>query len=168
MARNIIFVDIDGVLNTRNHLRRQMKQKGSCSKMEWCPAAVNNLKRLCDKFDGYIVVSSSWRHEYTPGQLRSIFSKNGLDEERVIGVTPSTAEQTGFTNYCRGHEIAAWLSDQREHPVAGYLILDDNASMLPEQEERLVRTTIDDGFADMDAFLDATGILMKQRAGEPG
>jgi hypothetical protein len=78
--------------------------------------------------DGHIVVSSSWRHDHTLDELREIFRNNGLDEERVIGVTPSTAEQTGNENYCRGHEIAAWL---RENPAENYLILDDEPPCSP-------------------------------------
>jgi hypothetical protein len=155
----ILFVDIDGVLNTRNHLRRQKLQNGFCTKLDWCPAAVNNLRRLCDMVDGHIVVSSSWRHDHTLDELREIFRNNGLDEERVIGVTPSTAEQTGNENYCRGHEIAAWL---RENPAENYLILDDDATMLPHQEERLIKTDIESGFAELDAFLDAMNVLRER------
>lgn len=152
----ILFVDIDGVLNTRSHLRRQMLQNGFCTKMDWCPSAINNLRRLCEMVDGHIVVSSSWRHDHTLEQLREIFCNNGLDDQRVIGVTPSAAEQTGSENYCRGHEIAAWL---REHPAENYVILDDDATMLSHQMERLIRTGIENGFAEPDAFLDAILIL---------
>lgn len=155
----ILFVDIDGVLNTRNHLRRQAKNGKKPSRFDWCPAAVNNLRRLCEMVNGHIVVSSSWRHEHTLEELREIFRNNGLDEERVIGVTPSTAEQTGSENYCRGHEIAAWL---REHPSESYAILDDDAAMLPHQEERLIKTDIETGFAELDAFLDAINVLRER------
>jgi hypothetical protein len=165
LTRTIIFLDIDGVLNTRNHLRKQMKDTGSCSRYSWCPVAIQNLRRLYSKHNCKIVVSSSWRHELSIDELKKIFSDNGIDTDLVIGTTPSYARQIDQGNYCRGHEIAEWLM-ANAGSFDSYIILDDDAVMLPEQENRLVRTAMDEGFADMDRFLEATGIVMEQKKNE--
>ncbi len=153
-----IFVDIDGVLNTRNHLVRQQKNTGQCSGKIWCPIACNNLRRLCKNYGARIVVSSTWRHYYDLDGLKWYFSENGIDEEYIIGTTPADASQPDGQNYCRGHEIADWLRDNAS-PNPSYLILDDTPDMLQPQGDRFVQVNPVEGFACPQAFMRALQIM---------
>jgi hypothetical protein len=153
-----LFVDIDGVLNTRDHLARQKKKYGKCSRMDWCPIACNNLSRLCRKYRGRIVVSSSWRHEFTLAELRECFERNGIPGEYVLDTTPSHADQAEGGNYCRGHEIKAWLDGNASgKPV--YLILDDREEMLESQQSSFIKVDFQDGFACQSSLINAIQIL---------
>ena len=147
---NYIFTDIDGVLNTRNHLVRQKKKSGECSRFNWCPIACNNLLRLCKKYNYKIVISSSWRHEFTIEKLKEYFKSNGISEEYIIGTTPSVAEQGDSQNYCRGHEVKNWIEQNAQN--APYLIIDDDATMLESQDKHLIRVSPEDGFASPSAY----------------
>ena len=153
-----LFVDIDGVLNTRSYLRKQIKTRGKCSRFKWCPEAVKHLNSLCTNFDSRLVISSSWRYEFSLEELRNIFSKNGISSEWIIGTTPSMVALTVEENHCRGHEIDAWLREEGSKPY-NYLILDDLETMLPHQEKFLIRTEMDHGFADPALFQKAQSIL---------
>jgi hypothetical protein len=121
-----IFVDIDGVLNTRSHLIHQMKSTGECTAKNWFPKSCSNLVRLCEYFDARIVVSSNWRHQYTLNELRQFFASNNIPKRYVVDVTPSAVIQADGENYCRGHEIKDWL-DNHAPLNASYLIIDDAA-----------------------------------------
>jgi len=157
-----IFLDIDGVLNTRNHLIRQKKVTGKCSNMDWCPIACNNILRLCKKFGARIIVSSSWRHQYSLEKLKTFFEMNGIPSDFIIGTTPSTAEQSDNQNYCRGHEVKQWLYTNEE-PNASYVIIDDDYDMLDSQLNNFVHVTLDEGFASSQAMIQALQIVNKQR-----
>ena len=153
-----IFTDIDGVLNTQNHLRNQMEVKGSCSNRDWCPTATGNLLRLCRKYEGRIVVSSSWRHEYTLDELKEIFESNGIPAELVIDTTPSTGLRYDHPDYCRGDEIQRWLENSG-NTDSPFLIIDDYSDMLHSHMDRLVQVDAHKGFADRDKLLEAVRIL---------
>lgn len=146
-----IFIDIDGVLNTRNYLKQQKRETGRMSIKNWCPVACNNLKRVCKKYVAKLVVTSSWRHEYTQDELRELFSSNGINGELIIDTTPSYVEVSDGHKYCRGHEIQFWLENNVTENYR-YVIIDDEDIMLPDQLESFVMVSDQDGFADVMAL----------------
>jgi len=153
-----IFIDIDGVLNTRNHLKQQKRETGSMSIKNWCPVACNNLKRVCKKYEAKLVVTSSWRHEYTQEELREIFSSNGIDGGLIVDATPSYVEVPVGKEYLRGYEIKYWLENYAtdEHR---YVIIDDELNILSEQEDNFVNVSDQDGFANLMALSRCIEIL---------
>ena len=133
----ILFLDADGVLNSRNSTNFQNNL--------W--PIDNYMCFLVGKIqldtDCAIVVSSSWRHH--PEGMAKFREKFN----NVIDKTPTS----GLANYedkPRGHEIQAWLD---KHPeVTKYAILDDDSDMLPEQLPNFFQTTFDDGLTDVIAL----------------
>ena len=98
--------------------------------------AVQWVSEACQKFGYDIVVTSTWRlnNNYKEclinGGLRS-----GIE---ILGCTPS------FNNQSRGAEIKAYIN---EHPeINYYVIVDDEADILPEQCGHFIMTDGDTGF----------------------
>lgn len=136
---NIIFLDIDGVMNHQNHFVRSKKH----ILQEFCPIAEKNLKRIIHECNAKIVVSSSWRKIHASVANTPItewlFSHYGL-EDYVIGVTPYLA------NEIRGKEIQNYI-ENCTHSVDKFVILDDDNDM-GELIEHLVQTDYRYGLTD--------------------
>lgn len=105
----IVFLDIDGVLNTCDGVETGINR-----------ALVEHLNQLVRDTGASVVVSSSWRIVGLR-QIRATLREHGF-VGRVCGVTPISSGGV------RGLEIQAWLDNCR-WPVAGLVILDDNDDM---------------------------------------
>ena len=157
----ILFLDIDGVLNTENsqaQLRAEGKPGWDDYGTLFDPAAVANLKRILDAVpDVRIVVESSWKDNGLD-ELRLMWTERGLPGT-LYDVTPTyfceellTIDLSNPDNIrkiegrAKGKEIRAWL---RRHtgPDCRYSILDDVDLRLPNQ----VRTNPDMGLTMKEA-----------------
>lgn len=98
--------------------------------------AVQWLSEACQKFGYDIVVTSTWR---LWDNYKDCLINGGLREGiEVLGKTPS------INDVPRGAEIKAYLD---EHPeILYYVIVDDEADMLPEQMGHFIMTNGDTGF----------------------
>jgi len=98
--------------------------------------AVQWLSEACQKFGYDIVVTSTWR---LWDNYKECLINGGLrDGIEVLGKTPS------IRGVPRGSEIKAYLE---EHPeINYYIIVDDEADMLPEQIGHFIMTDGDVGF----------------------
>jgi hypothetical protein len=117
----VIFLDIDGVLAPI----RRWDRYGDLD-----PACIQVLNEIVAAGGADVVVSSTWRHGKTAAELQDMLQSQGF-AGCVVGSTPSD-----IAGACRGDEIAAWLA---EHPVGGYVIIDDHADM-GELRAHLVQT----------------------------
>ena len=137
----IIFLDIDGVLNsTGSYLYYMRNEKNETESL--CPIAVSNLNYIMEKTstDVFIVISSCWRHFYNIELLRKIFKKQGfLFEEHIIDYTPTNMDR----NDVRGEEIQRWLDGHKD--VEKYAIIDDTDDMLESQMKNFFKTNPQDG-----------------------
>lgn len=116
-AESYIFLDIDGVLNSK---RTHSIQPYGCSGIGGAQLAV--LKEIVDLTHGKIVLISDWRLSFLPDDhmpemgkyIRNRLNKVGLQFELV-------SLNHRYEN--RTMEIAKWI---RLHPTNGYIILDDD------------------------------------------
>lgn len=156
-ATNIIFLDIDGVMNTHNYMRRQERETGKIVNEEWSPMACRHVKLLCKKFDARIVISSTWRIERDLQELRHILKNNNINPDLLIGTTPILAHEAPDA-FCRGDEIERWLD---KHDYSDFVIIDDipASESLEEQQSHLVIVDPDKGLAEKDAVKRAAKIL---------
>ena len=99
---NIIFTDIDGVLQINNPKK-------------WDKKCCKRYNDICKKLNLKAVVTSTWRIQYTQKELQDIFTKQGIDVEIY--------DYTGAHSLARGEEIQMWLD---ENNVDKYVIIDDN------------------------------------------
>jgi len=139
--RNIIFLDIDGVLVTEEHIR----SLGQCNvfnqmfqTMKFTPSCVGNLNDAVSQTSAQIVVSSTWRMSRDAIDLAEIFESEGL-KVTVIGKTG-----VGKT---RGEEIQAWLN---QHDECNFVIVDDDTEDIKPffGKDRIVKTTWKNGLTD--------------------
>ena len=153
----VIFLDVDGVLNTGRYRKLLKKREGISyydAQFIFDVIAMRNLKDLVSKYNAKIVISSTWRYfrhnednmywKVLMGTLKAY----QLDD-KVIGVTPDLRDRYN-TICCRGHEIKSWL-DECNIQVDNYVILDDDANLFHEEDNHLVLTDDFYGF-DKNSF----------------
>lgn len=155
--KNIIFLDVDGVLNyqifyeenyakmtkhnniplykvVKKHLKKLVKKK-EISRMDYyksqmCPIRMQWLNDLCESTNSAVVLSASMRASWDVLTLNKIFQH--------CGATFTIIDKTGHVDCrIRGVEIKQWLDDNcmRWFGVQGfdfyrYAILDDDSDML--------------------------------------
>ena len=86
----IVFLDFDGVLNTAHYIHVMESRKLQCNDEYgslFDPASVSYLRRIIDKTDAKIVVTSSWKKLMSYSDILSMWHKRSLPGE-VIDVCP--------------------------------------------------------------------------------
>jgi len=144
-AAIILFLDIDGVLNTKNCLRKQATNGNKPSAKKWCPIAVSHINLLVEKIGAKIVVSSTWRFNHSIDELRDFFENNGINRNSVIGITPNLLYERHSSN--RGDELQAWIDENDAHSDL-HIIIDDNDDGISERFDHYIQTNMNVGFAD--------------------
>jgi hypothetical protein len=139
----ILFLDIDGVLNSHNWWDRRPSPN-----LLLDPAAVGRLRRIIETTCCNVVISSTWRIGHTLPSIQRMLEANGLTDgldRHIIGATPIIPELnvTG-PRMGRGNEIDCWLRRVRPHSFA---ILDDDSDM-GHHIDRLVQTSFTTGLLD--------------------
>lgn len=115
----VIFLDIDGVLNTANYTLINEKSPSNYVFGGFDPACVNRLNQITKATEAKLVLSSSWRKLFEIETIRKLFSYQGIEAE-LIDYTISNSRRT------RGFEIESWLN---ENNVESFVILDDDSDM---------------------------------------
>lgn len=136
----VIFLDIDGVLNSEDYVKR-MGNVMLKYDYKIDPLAVARLNKIVNATKANIVVSSNWRIGYLNDldALVELLRKANI-EGNIIDMTPFFP---GFKP--RWKEIRAWLHD---HPEASsFLILDDIGDMGPLSHAH-IKTDYDYGLLD--------------------
>jgi hypothetical protein len=151
-----IFLDIDGVLWTVGwsvyarrvtgfgHIPTEERYRKEYE--EWDPIATSNLQWVIEQGEKQgetvrIVISSTWRIGRSLEKLKEIAQKSGLNPDAIVGVTPSFRGREYSTE--RGHEIQAWLDENKVLPQ-DIVIVDDDSDMA-HLMDRLVKTDSYDG-----------------------
>jgi len=157
--KNIIFLDIDGVLNcelyykgtqfndyksAKKELRKQVKSE-NIGRMEYygsqiCTDRIKLLNELCQETESKIVVSSTWRMTKSKEELQDILNNSGA--------TFTVLDKTGHCECrTRGCEIYKWLQDNcmkhfgvHGHDFYRYAIIDDDSDMLLNQQNHFFQT----------------------------
>ena len=143
----VVFLDIDGVLNSSDYLYSMRRKPGGMHKID--PLAVERLNRITDATGSVIVVSSTWRIMGLRS-IRALLREHGVTA-KIVGVTPEDSR-------IRGLQIAQWINT---HNVDAYVILDDDADM-GRLMGRLVQTDFDFGLTD-EHVTKAIAMLRKTR-----
>jgi hypothetical protein len=131
---NIVFLDIDGVLNHNNYDPRERSRLEACDltddgekykRMHCCmidPKSVEVLNELVDTCQ--FVISSTWRKGSSIEELQYFLDYNGF-KGKIIGTTPVLG-----SDCVRGNEIYRWLKDHSKLEIDSYVIFDDDSDML--------------------------------------
>jgi hypothetical protein len=156
----LIFLDIDGVLNSKAHydfrgtengrIRRDellSKYKGIVG-IELVMLDFSLVKKLCSFVVNNgckLVISSTWREGHEPSHFEILFRLCGAEvpDGTVVGCTPILDH---IDNQKRGHEIDQWVKDNNYS--GNYVVIDDcdGGQFLPHQN--LVKTEYSTGITD--------------------
>lgn len=140
--RKVIFLDIDGVLNSEEGFKRSHE----AGIKDWNmlePELVERFNRLVEETGADVVLSSTWRLD---PDWHEVMLKGGL-KCTFLGRTPRMPRPFGTSHeYAeRGKEILEWLSIN-PYGVTTYAIIDDDPDFLPEQP--LFRTSFKTGLTE--------------------
>lgn len=148
----ILFLDIDGVLNSHASADWANRKFGKCNggfntkDPKFCPISCSNLITLLEDYpDLKIVVSSTWRLGEKVENLASMLEKYAeIPTGRVISKTPVIHDKD------RGDEIKMWLDlNSSKYNIEKFVILDDDSDMSVVMEH-LVQTDSRNGFTYTD------------------
>lgn len=158
----LIFLDIDGVLNSQAHydfrgseegrLRREnliSKHRGIVD-IELVMLDFDLVKKLFSfvvKNRCKLVISSTWREGHKPCDFEKLFRLCGAEvpENTVIGCTPILDH---IDSQKRGCEIEQWIQDNKFS--GNYVVLDDCDRCEFLSHQTLVRTKYSTGITDED------------------
>jgi HAD domain in Swiss Army Knife RNA repair proteins len=122
MQLDVIFLDIDGVLNPYNDTNYPHV---------FAPECVEQLRRILDaRPKAHVVFSTSWRTGFPLFALGWLWHQHDLPLRRVIGRTPDIKHDQ------RGEEIRQWLTNTPQlapdHKIRSYAVLDDEPEPILE------------------------------------
>lgn len=160
----IIFLDIDGVLNSSKSAEYYHNKYGgngfggffreddepTLENVLWDEDCVELLNDIIKETNAKIVISSTWRKYYSLDAFKKMFKLYGVENLDIIG-------RTKLGTRHRGEEIQAYID---EHKITKYVILDDDSDMLESQILNFVNTNCDFGLSESDS-LKAIEILNK-------
>ncbi len=130
----ILFLDIDGVLNSLRYDRERTPEQGNIDE-----SRLPLLKEIVEESGAQIVLSSSWREHWAPEEghcdavgleLNRLFQKYGL---QISDKTPQISPRQ------RAAEIQDWLT-AHANQVDAFAILDDTFAGWGDLQDHLVKT----------------------------
>lgn len=146
--RNIIFLDIDGVMISNNNIKDYYLahgKKGCPSAIPFDEEALVLLAILVGATNAKIVLSSTWR---VVEQDIDFFK----EQLKIYNIEDSYIGNTKYFGR-REDEIESWI---KEHEKNGerfnVLVIDDDSFDLKKYEDRLVQTDVEKGFVREDFF----------------
>ena len=116
----MIFLDVDGVLNSAQY-RKQIypnRQELSYIERNVDKQCLLNLKKILKETGAKIVVSSTWRKDKDYNKFKEYLAKEGIG---ILDETPDLGE----SGKNRGEEIRKWLTNYKEQ-VEKFIIIDDD------------------------------------------
>lgn len=165
----VIFLDIDGVMNSKEFDDRYDEYLSTIPDFSERPnfpigyidpLAVGFLKEVCEETNSFIVISSAWRVPYNPvkiaGFLKEVYEHEfeGTWDPPVIGEIDKDTRDTPLfkkTLY-RQDMIKSWIV-RNKRTVENYLILEDCEDMSKHNDENVIMTDPRYGFTEGDKFV---------------
>lgn len=147
IINNIIFLDIDGVLNSALYDKKID---------DFIPEAISILNELYINYNAKIVISSSWRISLSLDELKNLFKRNYcigeiiditeiVNEEHYLKIEKATVECTSEDDFYmlidensgRNYEILQYV---HKHNIKRYVIFDDMIFSNKELQKHFIRT----------------------------
>jgi hypothetical protein len=147
---NIVFLDIDGVLNnTFSMIRASSGTTEEC----WDEKCVEQFFRIVDSVSEVgVVLSSSWRYLHTLTEIEEMFVRITGRKPPFVGITAMDGLEN-INNLTRGAEIYSFLDNWKlsGKELTNYVILDDDDDMLPDQASHFIQTKFELGLTRQNA-----------------
>ena len=133
--QKILFLDVDGVLNSEEYYKNRINSSEELSRFD--PSSVSLIKALVEEFSLKIVISSTWRY----GAIDRLLHE--LKKNKLINYLYHDWFTPVIHPAHRGTEIKLWLDLHPE--VTDYVIIDDDDNILDEQKNNYVKTCLHNG-----------------------
>lgn len=139
----ILFLDIDGVLNSDLWYKSKDVKQIKKPLHHFDPKPVAVINNLVKKIEAKVVITSTWRNQYSNAELVDILLKVGLKID-VIGFTPDLKRLDD--SVVRGNEILKWCIDNESligckwKDYSNFAIIDDNTDFLLWQANNFFKT----------------------------
>lgn len=147
MGKKLIFLDIDGVLNSDNWTRRYFRENFHYIAeidQDLDPRTLNIIDTLVDKTKGEIVLISSWRFDLENTKRRLNFSGLKSKINYSLPIFPLESE----SGWSRGKLIFEFL---KKNKCERYIILDDTDDELSNHgKERFIKIDPVTGITETD------------------
>ncbi len=128
----VIFLDIDGVLNSARYDKNKSATDGNID-----VSRLILIKSLIDRTGANVVLSSSWRCHWDP--LGKETNETGREIEDIFNqCSIKLFDRTPLLGGNRSKEIRAWLSGRED--VESFVIIDDIKFGWGELENYVVKT----------------------------
>jgi len=153
-----VFLDIDGVLNSKESFHKKFIETGTClnTSEHVSNVLVEHLNTLIDKTNASIVISSAWRLCFDITKIKKVLEASGFrHNDKIVGCTPLLR----FSCF-RGLEIQTWMESHGVHKHE-IVILDDNSDMV-HLMDRLVQTDFNIGLTKKNVK-EAISLLNRKR-----
>lgn len=108
----VIFLDVDGVLNSDEYIKRTIKSNIQGIEKHVDVEKIKLLRQAIDQTNAKVVITSSWRLTKMAQELIKLLITYGI-----------YADSTPYIRNERGLEIKQWLADNQN--VEDFVILDD-------------------------------------------
>jgi hypothetical protein len=138
MNSKILFLDIDGVLNSELYQNKATDRNNDRSRLD--PFSVMLVRKLIEEFTLKIVITSTWRY----GAVEKLMQE--LKRHKLIDYLHNDSFTPVIQPAHRGTEIKLWLELHPE--ITDYVIIDDDDNILEEQFEKFVKTYLYDGMIE--------------------
>ncbi len=120
----LVFLDIDGVLNSFN----------SDNEHDFTPAGLFSkgilwLEEIYEKTEAQVVICSTWRGAYSINYFKGMFAAKGWFRPKIYGLTPK------LSSAFRGSEVEAYIRNLYELDISvySYVIFDDGSDYFDYQ-----------------------------------
>lgn len=134
-----IFLDIDGVLNSKKYGESDYYKKATADMsdaevmliahhLHIDPDAVKLVNDLVARSGAKVILSSTWRGKYSCAEMTEMLKGRGATFE-ISDATPALFGKVHSSRIPRGKEIGHFLRLLEEWPEA-YVILDDHEDMM--------------------------------------
>lgn len=133
--QRILFLDIDGVLNSEEYYKNCNNSSENISRFD--SSSVSLIKSLIEEFSLKIVISSTWRYGAVDRLMHELKRNKLMNYLYPDWFTPVIHPAH------RGTEVKLWLDLHPE--VSDYIIIDDDDNILEEQKINYVKTSLHSG-----------------------
>lgn len=166
MSKKLLFLDIDGVLNSWHYFKNNKtlidssESEKDFKKNKWThldPDAIKRVNRLVNLSGVEVIISSTWRLLFSVEEINKMLAFRGATFQ-ATNRTPEGYYRGMSSRPCRGDEIKEFI-DNFPEPVDAFVILDDDNDM-DGVSSQLVQTSMNNGIQDyhIDLCLDKLGI----------
>lgn len=140
---NVLFLDIDGVLNSHQWFEKRIKSHGDEDDTRrqhdlsmLCPDLVGYLNDFLNECPCKVILSSTWRRNTHIDEMTELLKLKGFDH-KIEGATPIHNDRWSL----RGNEIREWIRTHVDNDAEfnRYVIFDDDSDMLLWQKDNFFK-----------------------------